>query len=146
MCILWSGKAHCMYYIVPVDWWHTRHILLVTNTIREQFVPDLPGKKGHVLTFVVANSIHYFWCCHFWFWATNNLRSNGPCLMKSEIEPVLFITCLLSWHLEYFQVYKCFRPRVCRVFPMQTWLDSPVCIWLSSQRQTVLLLLALNHR
>ena len=46
------------------DTWNT---VLITDTLRQQPVPDLPGEHGGVLLLVLADGIHNVGGCHLGF-------------------------------------------------------------------------------
>lgn len=49
----------------PVDGRDAGHCVIVTDALRQEPVPDLPGEHSRVLSLVFSNLVHNFGCCHF---------------------------------------------------------------------------------
>ena len=56
----------------PIYAGNTRNVLLATDPLRQQPVPDLPGEHGGVLLLVFTNGVHDRRCGNFWFAASDN--------------------------------------------------------------------------
>ena len=57
---------------LPIDAGHTRNILLVADSLRQQSVSDLPGEHGGVLLLVFTDGINYRRRGHLGFAAAYN--------------------------------------------------------------------------
>ena len=66
----------------PVDWWNTWHVLLVTDALSEQPVPDLPGEHRGILLLVLADGVDHFRRCHFGLWASYDSWLDWACFVK----------------------------------------------------------------
>ena len=49
----------------PVDGRDAGHCVVVTDALRQEPVPDLPGEHSRILSLVFSNLVHNFGCCHF---------------------------------------------------------------------------------
>ena len=67
----------------PVDAAHAGHAVLVTDTLRQQSVSDLPGEHGGVLLLVFADSIHDWRCGNLGFAATDDTSLEVASLVVS---------------------------------------------------------------
>lgn len=54
---------------VPVDGADAGDAVVVTNSLSQKPVPDLPGKHGGVLAFVIGDLVDHFGCSNLWFGA-----------------------------------------------------------------------------
>lgn len=52
---------------VPVDGADTGNAVVVAHSLGEQPVPDLPGKHGGVLAFVIGDLVNDFGSSNLWF-------------------------------------------------------------------------------
>lgn len=53
--------------VVPVDGADTGDAVVVTHSLGQQPVPDLPGKHGGVLAFVIGDLVDHFGSSNLWF-------------------------------------------------------------------------------
>lgn len=67
--------------ISPVDRADTGHSVIVTDTLSQEPVSDLPGKHGGVLPLVVANLLHHLGGGHLGLGATNHPRPDAASLV-----------------------------------------------------------------
>lgn len=61
--------------MVPVDGADAGDAVVVADPLGEESVPDLPGKHGGVLAFVIGNLVDHFGCSNLWFGAADH---TGP--------------------------------------------------------------------
>lgn len=84
---------------VPVDGADAGDAVVVTNSLGQEPVPDLPGKHGGVLAFVIGDLVDHFGCSNLWFGAPDYpgadtarfivpavLNTKKRCLHRSEWE------------------------------------------------------------
>lgn len=65
----------------PVDWADTGHAVIVTHSLCQQSVSDLPGKHGGVLAFVISDFVDDFGCSNLWFGASDHPWSDAASLI-----------------------------------------------------------------
>lgn len=65
----------------PVDGTDAGHRVIVTHTFRQQPVPDLPGKHGGILAFILSDFFHHFGRGDLWFGSSNYPRLDAPRLI-----------------------------------------------------------------
>lgn len=53
--------------VVPVDGADTGDAVIVTHSLGQEPVPDLPGKHGGVLAFVIGDLVDHFGSSNLWF-------------------------------------------------------------------------------
>ncbi len=53
--------------MVPVDGADTGDAVVVTHSLGQEPVPDLPGKHGGVLAFVIGDLVDHFGSSNLWF-------------------------------------------------------------------------------
>lgn len=66
---------------VPVNGADAWHAFVVTHTLQQQPVSDLPGEHGGVSVFQVQDSFHNSGCGHFGLGASNHSWSDASCLI-----------------------------------------------------------------
>lgn len=78
----------------PVDWADTGHAVIVTHSLCQQSVSDLPGKHGGVLAFVISDFVDDFGCSNLWFGASDHPWSDAACLIVpvEQIDRELYFT------------------------------------------------------
>ena len=63
---------------------HTWYIVCITTTIRQESVPDLPGKDARTLSLVVGDLVHHSRSSHARLGSSDSSGLDGPCLVISE--------------------------------------------------------------
>ncbi len=78
----------------PVDWADAGHAVIVTHSLCQQSVSDLPGKHGGVLAFVISDFVDDFGCSNLWFGASDHPWSDAACLIVpvEQTDRELYIT------------------------------------------------------
>ena len=61
-----------IYNYIPINTRDTGDILLSTDSLCQQPVPDLPGEHGRVLLLVVSDGVDHGRCRHLWLAAADN--------------------------------------------------------------------------
>ena len=67
--------------LLPVDRADTGHSVVVTDTLSQEPVSDLPGKHGRVLPFVVSNLLHHLGGGHLRLRAPYHSRPDASSLV-----------------------------------------------------------------
>lgn len=60
--------------LIPVYGTNAWNIILITDALNQQSIPDFPSEHGRVLSFVFADFFHNPRCRHFWFTSPNYSR------------------------------------------------------------------------
>lgn len=92
----WNPIFYLLLYVLrvlPVDGADTGDAVVVAHSLSQEPVPDLPGKHGRVLAFVIGNFVNHFGCSNLWFGSPNHSGADTACL----IVPVEGIKRLLVW-------------------------------------------------
>ena len=53
--------------VVPVDGANAGDAVVVTHSLGQEPVTDLPGKHGGILAFVIGDLVDHFGCSNLWF-------------------------------------------------------------------------------
>lgn len=69
LCLLLAAVAD-----YSVDAAHRGHVLLVTHTLGEKLVANLPGEHARIGGLVLLDSLHHTWRCYFGLTATDYTR------------------------------------------------------------------------
>lgn len=67
--------------LLPIDGADTGHSVIVTDTLRQEPVSDLPGKHGGVLPLVVSNLLHHLGGGHLGLGAPYHSRPDAASLV-----------------------------------------------------------------
>lgn len=66
---------------LPVDGTHTGYRVIVTHSLCQQPVPDLPGKHGGILAFIFSDFFHHFGRGNLWFGSSDYPRLDASSLI-----------------------------------------------------------------
>lgn len=65
----------------PVDGADAGHRVIVTDSLCQQPVPDLPGKHGRILAFILSDFFDHFGSGNLWFGSANHPRLDASCFI-----------------------------------------------------------------
>lgn len=68
---------------VPVDGADTGDAVIVTHSLSQEPVPDLPGKHGGVLAFVICDLVDHFGSSNLWFGSPDYAGADAARLIVS---------------------------------------------------------------
>lgn len=85
--------------VVPVDGADTGDAVIVTHSLSQEPVPDLPGKHGGVLAFVIGDLVDHFGSSNLWFGSpdypgANTARFIVPAKQSTQMENCMMFVLL----------------------------------------------------
>lgn len=88
-CVLHVQSAVTVWYpnpqitqpLVPVDGADAGNTVVVANSLSQEPVPDLPGKHGGILAFVIGDLVDHFGCSNLWFGSPDYPRADAACFV-----------------------------------------------------------------
>lgn len=93
--------AHITQTVVPVDGADTGDAVVVTHSLSQEPVSDLPGKHGGVLAFVICDLVDHFGSSNLWFGSpdypgANTARFIVPAKQSTQMEHCMTIVIVLA--------------------------------------------------
>lgn len=97
--VTWLLKHMRCCRTAPVDGADAGDAVVVTHPLRQQPVPDLPGKHGGVLAFVIGDLVDHFGSSNLWFGSPDHPGADTSCFIvpatHSTDDTGMFLAILL---------------------------------------------------
>lgn len=78
---VWYPNPQITQKVLPVDGADTGDTVIVTNSLSQEPVPNLPGKHGGILAFVIGDLVDHFGCSNLWFGSPDYPRADAACFI-----------------------------------------------------------------
>lgn len=79
-CLLFAAETRYQT-VAPVDGAHAGDAVVVAHSLRQEPVPDLPGKHGGVLAFVIGDLVDHFGSSNLWFGSPDHPGADTACFI-----------------------------------------------------------------
>lgn len=71
----------CCQTVAPVDGADAGDAVIVAHSLGQEPVPDLPGKHGGVLAFVIGDLVDHFGSSNLWFGSPDHPGADTACFV-----------------------------------------------------------------
>lgn len=88
-CLLCAAqtRARCCHTESPVDGADAGDAVVVAHPLCQEPVPDLPGKHGGVLAFVIGDLVDHFGSSNLWFGSPDHPGADTSCFIVPARAP-----------------------------------------------------------